>query len=51
MSLIVLKSCHNKKEICLKPILDKKDKEIQVGVKWVDDNFEIEIRTKNSKYF
>jgi len=49
MSLIVLKSYHNKKEIYLRPIFDSQEK--QVGVKWVDDNFEIEIRKNNSKYF
>ena len=47
MSLIVLKSYHNKKEIYLRPIFDSQEK--QVGVKWVDEDFDIEIKNPNSK--
>jgi len=53
MSLIVLRKKHfsNNKEIYLRPIMDKKDKNKIHGVKWIDDKFDIEIRKKDSSYF
>ena len=49
MCLLVLKKIHNKGEIYLRPIYKDDDKKEIIGVKWVDDHFDIEIKHRMSK--
>ena len=49
MCLLVLKKIHNKGEIHLRPIYKDDDKKEIIGVKWVDDHFDIEIKHRMSK--
>ena len=51
MSLIMMRDEHKSNNYFLRPTYLQKNKEVQDGIVWANENFEIEIKDRNSKYF